>query len=94
MARIYSESEDSVPCRKITFPQPEDSSKKERPRLKWLDSVLKDLKTLKVNAWWKKAWDRDLWSEIIKEAKTHKGLQRRRKGRLRAVAYTWPATIK
>jgi hypothetical protein len=29
--------------------------------------VLKDLKTLEVNAWWKKAGDRDLWNEIIGE---------------------------
>jgi len=40
---------------KITFPQPEGSMKKGRPRLRWLDSVLKDLKTLEVNAWWKNA---------------------------------------
>jgi hypothetical protein len=66
--------QDNVPCRKITFSQPEDSRNKGRPRLKWLDSVLKDLKTLEVNAWWKKAWHRDQGSEIIKEAKTHKGL--------------------
>jgi hypothetical protein len=42
--------EDNVPCRKITFSQPKDSLKKERPRLRWLDSVLKGLKTLEVNA--------------------------------------------
>ena len=65
---------DNAPCRKITFSQPEGSRKKGRPGLRWLDSVLKDLKTLEENAWWKKAWDRDLWSEIIKEAKAHKGL--------------------
>jgi len=32
---------------------------------------LKDLKTLRVDAWWKKALDRDLWSEIIRQAKAH-----------------------
>jgi hypothetical protein len=36
--------------------------------------VLKDLKILKVNAWWKKARDRALWSETIKDAKAHKAL--------------------
>ena len=66
--------EDNVPCMKITFFEPQGSTKKGRPRLRWLDSVLKDLKTLEVNAWWKKARDRDPWSEIIKEAKAHKGL--------------------
>ena len=61
-------------CRKITFSQPDGSRKTERLRWRWLDSVLKDLMTLEVNAWCRKAWDRDLWSEIFKEAKAHKGL--------------------
>jgi hypothetical protein len=63
-----------VPCRKINFSQPEGSRKKRRPGLRWLHSVLKHLQTLEVNVWWKKARDRDLWSEINKEAKAHKGL--------------------
>jgi hypothetical protein len=41
--------------------------KQRRPRLRWLDSVLKELKTFEVNAWWKKARDRDLGSEIIRK---------------------------
>jgi hypothetical protein len=43
--------EDNVPCRKITFSQIEGSRKKGRPRLRWLDLVLKDLKILEVNKW-------------------------------------------
>jgi hypothetical protein len=65
---------DNAPCRKITFPQPECSRKKGRPNLRWLDSVLKDFKTLKMTAWWRTAQDRDRWNKIIKEAKAHKGL--------------------
>jgi hypothetical protein len=38
--------EDNVPCRRITFSQPEDNRKKGKPGLRWPDSVLKDLKTL------------------------------------------------
>ena len=48
----------NVLCRKISFSLPEGSRKKGRRRLRWLDSVLKDLKTLEVNARWKKARDR------------------------------------
>ena len=70
--------EDNVPCRKINFFQPEGSRKKGVPRLTWLDSVLKGLKTLEENALWNKARDRHLCSEIIKEAKTHNGLQRQK----------------
>jgi hypothetical protein len=61
--------EDTATCKKITFSQPEGSRKKGRPKLRWPDSVLKGLKILAVTA-----LDRDLWSQIIKEAKTHKGL--------------------
>jgi hypothetical protein len=42
--------EDNAPCKKITFSQPEGSGMKGRPKLRWLDSVLKDLKILTVTA--------------------------------------------
>jgi hypothetical protein len=58
----------------ITFTQLEGSRQKGRPKLRWLDAVLQDLKVLKVTAWWKKAQDRDSWKAVIKEAKAHKGL--------------------
>jgi hypothetical protein len=75
IARTYIvRMEDNAPCKKITFSQPEGSRKKGRPKLRWLDSVLKDLKILKVTGWWRTAQDRDLWRKIIKEAKAHKEL--------------------
>jgi hypothetical protein len=66
--------EEKSPCKKITTSQPEGSRKKGRLKLRWIDSVLKDVKLLKVEAWWKKALDRNIWGRIIKEAKVHKGL--------------------
>jgi hypothetical protein len=66
--------EDNCPCKKVTFSQPEGFRKKGRPKLRWLGSVLKDVKLLKVEPWWKKARDRNIWGRIIKEAKVHKGL--------------------
>jgi hypothetical protein len=66
--------EESSLCKKLTFSQLEGCRKKGRPKLRWLDDVLQDLKTLKVTAWWKKAQDRDSWKALIKEAKVHKGL--------------------
>jgi hypothetical protein len=42
--------EEDSPCKKVTFFQPEGSRKKGRPKLRWLNSVLKDVKLLKVEA--------------------------------------------
>ena len=70
--------ENNVPCKKIDCSQPEGSRKKGRPKIRWLEFVLKDLKTLEFNAWGKKAPGGDLLSEIIKETKAHEGLQRQR----------------
>jgi hypothetical protein len=64
LGHIARMEDNALPCKKITFCQPEG-----RPKLRWLDSVLKDLKILTVTA-----QDRDLWSKMIKEAKAHKGL--------------------
>jgi hypothetical protein len=66
--------EENLPCQKVTFSQPEESWKKGRPNLSWLDSVLKCVMLLKVAAWWKKAFDTNLWRRIIKESKIHTGL--------------------
>jgi hypothetical protein len=63
--------EEKSPCKKITTSHPEGSRKKVRPKLSWLDSVLKDVKLLKLEAWWKKALDRNNWGRIIKEVNVH-----------------------
>jgi len=41
--------ENNGPCMKITFSKPEGSRKNGRPRLRWLDLVLKHLQTLEMN---------------------------------------------
>jgi hypothetical protein len=63
--------EENSPCKKV---RPEGSRKKGRPKLRWLDSVLRDVKLLKVEAWWKKALGRHIWGRVIKETMVHKGL--------------------
>jgi hypothetical protein len=52
--------EENSPCKKITFSQPEGSREKRRPKLRWLDSVLKYVNLLKVEAWRRKALDRNI----------------------------------
>jgi hypothetical protein len=59
---------------KYNLSQPEGSRIKGRPKLRRLDSVLKDVKLFKVEAWWRKALDRSIWGRIIKQAKVHEGL--------------------
>jgi hypothetical protein len=52
--------EENSSCKKITFSQPDGSREKRRPKLRWLDSVLKDVNLLKVEAWRRKALDRNI----------------------------------
>jgi hypothetical protein len=71
--------EEDSHCKKTTLLQHEGSRKRGRPKLKCLDSVLKYVKILKVEAQWKKACDRNIWGRVIKEAKVHTGVQSHRK---------------
>jgi hypothetical protein len=73
VARIRWRMEKNSLCKKIIFSQPEGSRKKGRLKLRWLDSVLKDVKLLKVETRWKKALVWNIWGRIIKEDKVHKG---------------------
>jgi hypothetical protein len=39
-----------------------------RPKLRWLDCIENDLKSMGVKRWRKKAEDRSVWTIILKEA--------------------------
>jgi hypothetical protein len=72
--------EENSPCKKVNFSQPEGSQKKKRlSKLRWLDSVLKDVKLLKVEAWWKKALNTNICGRIIKQVKDCRARRRRRR---------------
>jgi len=45
-----------------------------RPRQRWQDYVLEDLKKLKVKNWKVRAKDRRIWRDLAEKAKTHKVL--------------------
>jgi hypothetical protein len=59
--------DDERMVKKVFLGNPE-GRKPERPRLRWLDCVEDDLKTLGVTRWRKKAEDREEWAIILKEA--------------------------
>jgi hypothetical protein len=45
-----------------------------RPRQRWQEDVMEDLKKLKVKNWKETAKDRITWRDLAEKAKTHKGL--------------------
>jgi hypothetical protein len=59
--------------KKLTQWEPCSSRAVGRPRLRGLDQEEEDLK-MKVRNWREKCKDRRLWNEIVKQAKTHRGL--------------------
>ena len=45
-----------------------------RPRQRWQEDVMEDLKKLKVKIWKETAKDRRTWRDLVEKAKSHKGL--------------------
>jgi hypothetical protein len=45
-----------------------------KPRQRWQEDVMEDLKKLKVKNWKEAAKDSRTWRDLAEKAKTHKGL--------------------
>jgi hypothetical protein len=60
--------------RKITEWTPYTAKPVGRPRLRWMDQVEEDLKRMRITGWRVKAEDREEWSKIVEQTKTHPGL--------------------
>jgi hypothetical protein len=62
-------------ARKILDDKPGGKRRRGRPRLRWLDDVEADLRSMGVKRWRTKVFNREEWASIIKEAKAKlKGL--------------------
>jgi len=48
--------------------------RKGRPRLRWMNDDVADLRVMKIRQWTEKAEDREQWRLVVKEAKAHPGL--------------------
>ena len=48
--------------------------RKGRPRLRWTDDDVADLRAMKIRQWTEKSEDREQWRLVVKEAKAHPGL--------------------
>jgi hypothetical protein len=54
--------------KRVVLGNPGGRRKPGRPKLRWLDCVEDDLKTLGVRRWRKRAEDREEWAITLKEA--------------------------
>ena len=63
------------PTRKLLDWKPMETRPVRRPRQRWQEDVMEDLKKLKIKKNWKDtAKDRRTWRDLAEKTKTHKGL--------------------
>jgi hypothetical protein len=46
-----------------------------RPKLRWLDGAVEDLRKLGIHGWWMVARDSLSWKKVLQGAEVHCGLQ-------------------
>jgi len=62
------------PIRKLLDWKPMGTRPVGRPRQRWEEDVMEDLKKLKVKTWKEADKDKRTWRDLAEKAKTHKGL--------------------
>jgi hypothetical protein len=59
---------DDRTMKKVFMGKPGGRRKAGRPKLRWMDCIENDLKSMGVQRWRKKTEDRSIWAIILKEA--------------------------
>jgi hypothetical protein len=54
--------------------RPEGTRKIGRPKLRWEDGVIQDIRVLGVKNWRNATMDREDWRKLLKKARAHTGL--------------------
>ena len=62
------------PTRNLLDWKPMETRPEGRPRQRWQEDVMEDLKKLKVKNWKETAKDRRTWRDLTEKANPHKGL--------------------
>ena len=62
------------PIKKLTLLRLEGSRRAGRPKLRWLDGVKEDLRTLGIRGWRRRALDRYRWKEVLTATRAQNGL--------------------
>jgi len=65
--------ENRVP-KKLLMTKPEGERSAGRPKARWMDAAIANLRTLGVSSLETLAADRSGWRSMLEKAKTHKGL--------------------
>jgi hypothetical protein len=64
---------DEEPTNKLMLGKPDDTRRRGRPKLRWIDGLEKDLH-ISIRNWKNIALDRSQWRRCLEQAKTHPGL--------------------
>jgi hypothetical protein len=60
--------------KKVLDTKPIGTRKIGRPKLRWEDDVIQDIKTLGVKNWRNLAMEKESWQMLLRKAKAHVGL--------------------
>jgi hypothetical protein len=60
--------------KKIFNAKPDGARSVGRPKLRWEDGVVQDIRILGTKNWKKVALNRDEWAKLLKKARVHQGL--------------------